>query len=79
MLYAGQSGCCISGRNGSRSMLSFRQVAREGTKKTVFTNFPELCRAMNRSQEHCMAFLLAVRDNRIQFCRHSQWHFCNGW
>jgi len=35
-------------------------VAREGTKKTVFTNFPELCRAMNRSQEHCMAFLLAV-------------------
>ena len=42
-------------------MMSCRQVAREGTKKTVFTNFPELCRAMNRSQEHCMAFLLAVR------------------
>jgi Domain found in IF2B/IF5 len=48
--------------NGSHSLLSFLQVAREGTKKTVFTNFPELCRAMNRSQEHCMAFLLAVRD-----------------
>lgn len=41
--------------------LVIRQVAREGTKKTVFTNFPDLCRAMNRSQEHCMAFLLAVR------------------
>lgn len=26
----------------------------------MFTNFPELCRAMNRGQEHCMAFLLAV-------------------
>lgn len=35
------------------------QVAREGTKKTVFTNFPELCRSMNRAQEHVMAFLLA--------------------
>ena len=41
------------------------QVAREGTKKTVFTNFPELCRAMNRGQEHCMAFLLAVRYERV--------------
>lgn len=43
------------------------QVAREGTKKTVFTNFPELCRAMNRSQEHCMAFLLAVRTVLFAF------------
>ena len=39
--------------------LSAVQVAREGTKKTVFTNFPELCRSMNRAQEHVMAFLLA--------------------
>ena len=39
-------------------------MAREGTKKTVFTNFPELCRAMNRSQEHCMAFLLAVSEQK---------------
>ncbi len=28
------------------------QVAREGTKKTVFTNFMDLCKAMNRQQEH---------------------------
>ncbi len=44
------------------------QVAREGTKKTVFTNFPELCRAMNRGQEHCMAFLLAVRYEVAILC-----------
>lgn len=35
------------------------QVAREGTKKTVFTNFMELCKAMNRNQEHVSAYLLA--------------------
>lgn len=48
----------LTGR-ASRFLLKPPQVAREGTKKTVFTNFPELCRAMNRGQEHCMAFLLA--------------------
>ena len=35
------------------------QVAREGTKKTVFTNFMELCKAMNRQLEHVQLFLLA--------------------
>ena len=35
------------------------QVAREGTKKTVFTNFLELCKTMNRQLEHVQAFLLA--------------------
>lgn len=35
------------------------QVAREGTKKTVFTNFMELCKSMNRNHEHVQAFLLA--------------------
>ena len=34
-------------------------MAREGTKKTVFTNFLELCKAMNRQLEHVQAFLLA--------------------
>ena len=32
------------------------QVAREGT---VFTNFLELCKTMNRQLEHVQAFLLA--------------------
>ena len=35
------------------------QVAREGTKKTVFTNFMELCKTMNRQPEHAQMFLLA--------------------
>lgn len=34
-------------------------MAREGTKKTVFTNFMELCKAMNRQLEHVQLFLLA--------------------
>lgn len=42
-----------------RTLLKPPQVAREGTKKTVFTNFAELCRAMNRPHEHVQAFLLA--------------------
>ena len=35
------------------------QVAREGTKKTVFTNYLELCKAMNRPVEHVQLFLMA--------------------
>jgi len=35
------------------------QVAREGTKKTVFTNFMELNKSMNRQPEHVQQFLLA--------------------
>lgn len=34
-------------------------MAREGTKKTVFTNFMELSKSMNRNHEHVQAFLLA--------------------
>jgi len=39
--------------------LRLQQVAREGTKKTVFTNFMDLCKAMNRNNEHVSAYLLA--------------------
>ncbi|KAF8071367.1 Eukaryotic translation initiation factor 2 subunit beta [Scenedesmus sp. PABB004] len=42
-----------------RTVLKPPQVAREGTKKTVFTNFTDLCKAMNRNSEHVSAFLLA--------------------
>lgn len=34
------------------------QVAREGTKKTVFTNFMELAKAMNRQPEHMQVLLI---------------------
>lgn len=42
-----------------RTTLRPPQVAREGTKKTVFANFMDLCRAMNRNPEHVQAYLLA--------------------
>lgn len=34
-------------------------MLREGTKKTVFVNFMELCKAMHRTPEHVLQFLLA--------------------
>eukprot|EP00197_Chlamydomonas_leiostraca_P003140 CAMPEP_0202869184 /NCGR_PEP_ID=MMETSP1391-20130828/12100_1 /ASSEMBLY_ACC=CAM_ASM_000867 /TAXON_ID=1034604 /ORGANISM="Chlamydomonas leiostraca, Strain SAG 11-49" /LENGTH=287 /DNA_ID=CAMNT_0049549461 /DNA_START=76 /DNA_END=939 /DNA_ORIENTATION=- len=42
-----------------RTVLKPPQVAREGTKKTVFTNFMDLCKAMNRQPEHVSMYLLA--------------------
>lgn len=41
-----------------RTILKPPQVAREGTRKTIFTNFQELCRLMNRSHEHVIQFML---------------------
>ena len=40
------------------SLCSCWQVVREGTKKTVFLNFAELCKAFNRNLEHVMQFLI---------------------
>ncbi|KAF5742754.1 hypothetical protein HS088_TW09G00814 [Tripterygium wilfordii] len=42
-----------------RTVMRPPQVLREGTKKTVFVNFMDLCRTMHRQAEHVMAFLLA--------------------
>ncbi|EPS70623.1 hypothetical protein M569_04136, partial [Genlisea aurea] len=42
-----------------RTVIRPPQVLREGTKKTVFTNFMDLCRSMHRQPEHVMSFLLA--------------------
>ncbi|MEW5320049.1 MAG: hypothetical protein WDW38_011153 [Sanguina aurantia] len=42
-----------------RTVLKPPQVAREGTKKTAFTNFIDLCKAMNRQNEHVCAYLMA--------------------
>ncbi|KAJ4704212.1 eukaryotic translation initiation factor 2 beta subunit [Melia azedarach] len=35
------------------------QVLREGTKKTIFVNFTDLCKTMHRQPEYVMTFLLA--------------------
>lgn len=34
------------------------QVAREGTRKTVVTNFSHLCKELNRDVEHVMSYIL---------------------
>nr|XP_043622085.1 eukaryotic translation initiation factor 2 subunit beta-like [Erigeron canadensis]XP_043622086.1 eukaryotic translation initiation factor 2 subunit beta-like [Erigeron canadensis] len=33
-------------------------ILREGTKKTVFVNFTEICKSLHREPEHAMSFLL---------------------
>ncbi|KAK9682721.1 hypothetical protein RND81_10G091900 [Saponaria officinalis] len=42
-----------------RTVMRPPQVMREGTKKTVFANFTDLCKMMHRQPDHVMAFLLA--------------------
>lgn len=42
-----------------RTTLKPPQVAREGTKKTVFSNFMDLAKSMNRNPEHLQQYLLA--------------------
>ncbi|KAK7385625.1 hypothetical protein VNO78_31369 [Psophocarpus tetragonolobus] len=42
-----------------RTVMRPPQVLREGTKKTVFVNFMDLCKTMHRQPDHVMAFLLA--------------------
>lgn len=35
------------------------EVSKEGTKKTVFSNFASLCKELNRDKEHLMSFILS--------------------
>jgi len=42
-----------------RTVMKPPQVLREGTKKTVFVNFMELCKAMHRQPDHVMNYLHA--------------------
>ncbi len=38
-------------------MLQLPQVAREGTKKTVFLNFGAICKSIHRQQDHLLAYM----------------------
>lgn len=40
-------------------MIAPPQIAREGTKKTMFSNLTEICRKMHRQPEHVITFLYA--------------------
>lgn len=42
-----------------KTILKPPQVLREGTKKTVFVNFMELCKTMHRQPDHVMGYLHA--------------------
>ena len=42
-----------------RTILKPPQVLREGTKKTVFANFVEMCKQLRRPNDHVLSFLLA--------------------
>ncbi|MQL76871.1 hypothetical protein Taro_009292 [Colocasia esculenta] len=42
-----------------RTVMRPPQVLREGTKKTVFVNFMDLCKTMHRQPDHVQNFLLA--------------------
>ncbi|KAL3621630.1 hypothetical protein CASFOL_036542 [Castilleja foliolosa] len=42
-----------------RTVIRPPQVLREGTKKTVFVNFMDLCKMMHRQPEHVQTYLLA--------------------
>ncbi len=41
-----------------RTVMKPPQVLREGTKKTVFANFMELCKAMHRQPDHVLSYLM---------------------
>ncbi|MED6217176.1 hypothetical protein PIB30_015293 [Stylosanthes scabra] len=49
----------FGGGDRRRTVLSPPQVLREGTKKTVYLNFMDLCNTIHRQPDHVMAFLLA--------------------
>ncbi|QDZ19686.1 subunit beta of eukaryotic translation initiation factor 2 [Chloropicon primus] len=41
-----------------RTVMKPPQVLREGTKKTVFVNFMELCKAMHRQPDHVLNYMM---------------------
>ncbi len=46
--------------SGSRSyVIPPPQCLREGNKKTIFANIPDICKRMKRSEEHVMQFIFA--------------------
>ncbi len=43
----------------SKIVMKQPQVSMSGTKKTLFANFMDICKAMHRNSEHFLSFLLA--------------------
>lgn len=47
------------GSRRKKVSLQLPQVAREGTKKTVFLNFGSICKSIHRQQDHLLAYMSA--------------------
>lgn len=47
------------GTQRKKVSLQLPQVAREGTKKTVFLNFGSICKSIHRQQDHLLAYMSA--------------------
>lgn len=47
------------GSQRKKVSLQLPQVAREGTKKTVFINFGSICKSIHRQQDHLLAYMSA--------------------
>lgn len=48
-----------TGSRRKKVTLQLPQVAREGTKKTVFLNFGAICKSIHRQQDHLLAYICA--------------------
>ncbi|PWA60412.1 Translation initiation factor IF2/IF5 [Artemisia annua] len=49
----------LAGDRRQRTVLKKPQVLPEGTKKTAFVNFMDVCKSMHRQPDHVMTYLLA--------------------
>lgn len=56
----GKNPALASGGSSKKKVsLQLPQVAREGTKKTVFLNFGSICKSIHRQQDHLLAYMSA--------------------
>lgn len=47
--------------SGSKSyVIPPPQCLREGNKKTIFANIPDICKRMKRSEEHVIQFIFGM-------------------
>lgn len=58
-LYGKNPTLAAGGSGRKKVSLQLPQVAREGTKKTVFLNFGAICKSIHRQQDHVLAYMSA--------------------
>ena len=50
---------CINFAVRDKTIIQIPKIAREGTKKTLFLNFEEICSTLHREGEHLLAYISA--------------------